>query len=146
MADELAAHGADAHQRDQVTERHRSAERLDGDDVAEDCQHVAVALEGAARTRIGDGEGLRRSDLGVHQGGRTHRHRAVGEDHDHVQAQADAEDPHAGDVAVHERESGQGGERRPEHGALGTAIERTRRQLEADTDDDDGGIDDDRRP
>ncbi len=146
MADQLAAHGADPHQGDEVAEGHRSAEELDRDDVAEERQDIVHPLEPSPRPGVGVGQLGRGHRPGIDERRRTYWHGTVREDGDRVERQADAQDPHPGDVPVHEHEAGEDRERHAEHQALRRSAEQPDRRLQRDPDHHDRRTDDDRRP
>lgn len=144
MADELAGQRPDAHQGDQVTERHDRADRLHRDDVAEDGDQVVHLLEPAPGAGVDVGQLVGGRHASIDQRSGPDRHGTVGEDRTGVEREADGQHAHARDVPVHERESRQRGQRRAEEHALGRGVEPAQRDLDRDADDDDARVHDHR--
>lgn len=117
MAGEVAGDGGDARQHDQVAEGQHGAGPGLGDDVAEDGEAVAGALEATAGAEVdvdqlgGLGHARPHHRLGPH------RHGAVRDDDGGVHRQAAREDAHADQVAVAQGEREQHDEREPEQPA-----------------------------
>lgn len=146
MSDQVTADRPDAHQGDEIAERQRCPERRNGDDVAEERQRIAGLFESATCAGVGVGQGIGGRRSGIDERRRPHRHRAVREDDRHVERQPDTQHPHAGEVAVHERESGERSQRRSQQRSLDGQVDHPGGDLECDPDEHHGGVDHDRRP
>lgn len=146
MAHELAAHGTDARERDEVTERHDGAEGLDRDDIPEEVDQIVVLGETTARAGVRVGELLGARDARIDDGRGPHGHGAVREDDGHVEREPDREHAHARQVPVDRSEPGQHRQRHAERGPLQVGRHEAETGVEERADHDDGRIDEDRRP
>jgi len=132
VAGEVAGEGAHAGHHHQVAEREDRAEGPHGHDVPEEDEAVVVALEAATAAEVHEHELGRLGDAGPDDRLGPHRHGAVGDDHGRVHRQPGTEHAHAHQPPVAEGEREERQEGAGEQPAAGHAVDRARRDLEAD--------------
>jgi len=108
-AREMQDHVGGCERNDQIAERdHLLTER---DDVAEHAHRIAGALDVASAAQLDELDVARRHDVRDDQSVWAHGHAAVGEHHEEVEAEADREYAHAGEMQVGDAERDQRRER-----------------------------------